>query len=305
MPAKVATGSSGWPASPGPRHRSGRTCRGPGPHAGPRPSSSGTPAPRPHRARSGVARDARRRGGRPRWRTALVVEAPCPGREPLEPLRARPHRQLGEHPAAPTVDRDGGVGLLVRVDSDYDHPWSPFWTHTPDGEDHRRTRLSGADASSYEVTPAGLRRRRAAQRMKVIPLARDTNPKSQPAVGRRLSRDRSRDLTCVITLTLRHTLGSGPATLGQPRSCPPPAHRYRRHVIDRLDERKETHMFTPAAAVYVAEAIAGSPRKQQPVLLPRSASRSGGARRTFRVTAVVRRRSVPATPTRTLRPRSA
>jgi len=63
-------------------------------------------------------------------------------------------------------------------------------------------------------------------------------------------------------------------------------------------------MFTPAAAVYVAEAIAGGSRKQPAVLLPRSASRSRG-RGTLRLRAAIRRRSLPVTPAATLRPRSA
>jgi len=64
-------------------------------------------------------------------------------------------------------------------------------------------------------------------------------------------------------------------------------------------------MLTPAAAVYIAEAVAGNLRKQQPVLLPRSASRSGQARGSLRVRVAGWRRSLPATPTATLRPRSA
>jgi hypothetical protein len=63
-------------------------------------------------------------------------------------------------------------------------------------------------------------------------------------------------------------------------------------------------MFTPAAAVYVAEAVAGGSRNQQPVLLPRSEARSGAARRSRRLRAAIRRRTVPATPN-TLRARSA
>ena len=119
---------------------------------------------------------------------ALLVEVARPAEEALESSRAGLHRELSDHLAGHPVDRDGGVGLFVRVDPHYDHSWSPFLDAHTGWQDHRRTRLSGADASSYEVTPAGLRRRRAAQRMKVIPLAGDTQATSQPAVGRRLSR---------------------------------------------------------------------------------------------------------------------
>lgn len=63
-------------------------------------------------------------------------------------------------------------------------------------------------------------------------------------------------------------------------------------------------MFTPAAAIYVAEAVAGGSRKQQPVLLPRSETRSGAERRSRRLRAALGRREVPATPA-TLRARSA
>lgn len=102
---------------------------------------------------------------------ALVVKVPCPRHEPLEAGAAGAHREFLEHLAGRSVDRDSRVGLLMRVDPDYDHLRSPFWTPHPDGRDHRRTRLSGADARSYEVTPAGLGRRRAAEPVKVIPLA--------------------------------------------------------------------------------------------------------------------------------------
>jgi hypothetical protein len=64
-------------------------------------------------------------------------------------------------------------------------------------------------------------------------------------------------------------------------------------------------MFTPAAAVYVAEVVAGSSRAHDPVLLPRSASRPRRAGRRLRVAAAIRGRSLSATSAATLRPRSA
>jgi hypothetical protein len=64
-------------------------------------------------------------------------------------------------------------------------------------------------------------------------------------------------------------------------------------------------MLTPAAAVYIAEALAGAPRKRQPILFPRSASPSRARDRSLRVRVAIWRRSLPATPAARLRPRSA
>ncbi len=52
--------------------------------------------------------------------------------------------------------------------------------------------------------------------MEVIPLAGDTKRKSQPAVGRRLSRGRPRDLTCVSTLTLSGAYSEPARPAGRP-----------------------------------------------------------------------------------------
>jgi len=98
------------------------------------------------------------------------------GARPLDQALVAPvaggDAQLTEDLPRDAMQGHRGVGVLVAVHSHYDHSWSPFPRHQPAGSrDRRRTRLSGAEASSYEVTPASLRRRRAAERMKVIPLA--------------------------------------------------------------------------------------------------------------------------------------
>jgi DNA-binding NarL/FixJ family response regulator len=90
-----------------------------------------------------------------------------------------------------------------------------------------------------------------------------------------------------------HNSRATPLVPGLPAPIPSRGHR------STSDGRRPT-MFTPAAAVYVAEAVAGGSRKQQPVLLPRSAA----ARRSRRLRAAIRRRTVPTTPN-TLRTRSA
>jgi hypothetical protein len=59
---------------------------------------------------------------------ALIVEGASPLEETLEPWRARLDREIGEHLARGPVHRHSGVGLLVRIDPDYDHPWSPLRT---------------------------------------------------------------------------------------------------------------------------------------------------------------------------------
>ena len=55
-----------------------------------------------------------------------ILEPARPPDQTLEPGRAGQHRELAEHPSGRRVDRDGGVGLVVRIDSHYDHSRSPF-----------------------------------------------------------------------------------------------------------------------------------------------------------------------------------
>jgi hypothetical protein len=75
---------------------------------------------------------------------ALHIETASPFQESLEPRGAGLHRELPDHLTRHAVDRDGGVGLFVRIDPHYDHLWSPPSDAHTGWQDHRRTRLSGA-----------------------------------------------------------------------------------------------------------------------------------------------------------------
>ena len=59
---------------------------------------------------------------------ALILKCASPLDEPFEPWRARLDREFTEHRARGSVHRHRRVGLLVWIDPDYDHPWSPFRT---------------------------------------------------------------------------------------------------------------------------------------------------------------------------------
>jgi hypothetical protein len=62
---------------------------------------------------------------------SFLVEPSRPGHELLVAARACTDRAFASNLAGRSVDRDGGMGLLVRVDPHYDHSWSPF------GREHR------------------------------------------------------------------------------------------------------------------------------------------------------------------------
>jgi len=62
---------------------------------------------------------------------ALGAESACPQKQLLVPARVAAHRLLGERPPARSVDGHSGVGLHMRVDSDYDH-FSPPWSVAAD-----------------------------------------------------------------------------------------------------------------------------------------------------------------------------
>ena len=80
------------------------------------------------------------------------------------------HGQLTLELTRCRLDGDSGVGLLVRIDPDYDHSWSPF-LRWPPTTGRQRTGLSGGvKPRSYQVTLALLGQRRATQRMQVKPL---------------------------------------------------------------------------------------------------------------------------------------
>jgi hypothetical protein len=62
---------------------------------------------------------------------ALLVEATSLRHQRLVATRASADGTLASNLAGHPVDPDGGVGLLVWIDPDYDHSWSPF------GREHR------------------------------------------------------------------------------------------------------------------------------------------------------------------------
>ena len=56
----------------------------------------------------------------------LPAERPHPPEQLLVAAAARIHRPLATQLASRLLNDSGGVTLLVRINPDYDHSWSPF-----------------------------------------------------------------------------------------------------------------------------------------------------------------------------------
>jgi hypothetical protein len=133
--------------------RSGRTCRTPAASAERPPSASAAPGSPARRGRSARARGDRRRGDNPRAQTAARSRGRGPIRADARALPVACDRQL--------VAKLAGVELTAAA------VWLCLWGSIPivitagappmlgvSRTDLRRTRLTGARARFYQVTPA-------------------------------------------------------------------------------------------------------------------------------------------------------